>query len=140
MRGRGRHGGFTLIEAILAIVVLAVAMPSMFLAIKGAQERRAAPVLAARARFLASEKLEDVVADRQSAARGYAYVVAANYPAEPAVPGFAGFTRTVAIAETDATLATPGTGFKKVTVTVAWTDAGSARSYQLATVLTDYTP
>ena len=46
---------------------------------------------------------------------------------------------TAAIPASD--LVTAGTGYKKATVTVGWTDArGSARSLAISTVLTDYTP
>lgn len=129
----------TLIEAIAAIVVIAVAVPPVLLAVRESAVRRVDPVQFSRARWLASEKLEDIIADRHSATRGYTYVVTANYPAEGSVTGFTGFARSVTIAETDATLSAAGTGYKTVTVTVTWTDRrGQARSLALATVVTDY--
>lgn len=133
------HPGFTLIEAIIAIVVLAVAVPPMLWSIQESQVSRVAPILVSRARWLATEKLEDIVADRHSSTRGYGYVIDANYPAEVAVTGMTGFSRSVAITETGAALASGGTGYKLVTVTVGWTDARSqARSLSLSTVVTDY--
>ncbi|MBY0111901.1 MAG: prepilin-type N-terminal cleavage/methylation domain-containing protein [Phycisphaerales bacterium] len=133
------HSGFTLIEAIAAIVVLAVAVPPMLWSIQDSQVSRVAPILASRARWLATEKLEDIIADRHSTTRGYGYVVAANYPAEPSVAGMAGFSRSVSITETGAAMASGGTGYKLVTVTVGWIDARArARSLSLSTVVTDY--
>lgn len=133
------HPGFTLIEAIIAIVVLAVAVPPMLWSIQDSQVSRVAPILASRARWLATEKLEDIVADRHSSTRGYGYVIDANYPAEAAVTGMTGFSRSVAITETGAALASGGTGYKLVTVTVGWIDArAEARSLSLSTVVTDY--
>lgn len=137
-RGSGR--GFTLIEAILAVVVLSIAMPAMLWSIRDSIRRRADPVLLSRARWLAAEKLEDCIADAHSPTRGYSYVVNANYAAETPVTGFTGMNRSVSIAET-APKFVAGTGWKTITVTVAYTDGqGVARSLALATVVTSYTP
>lgn len=139
MNGRTRHSAFTLIEAIIAIVILAVAMPPMLWAIQDSQSTRSAPILTSRARWLATEELEDIIADRHSTTRGYAYVLASNYPAEPTIAGFPGYSRAVAVTETGAAFASGGTGYKLVTVTVSWTDGRrQARSLSLSTVVTDY--
>lgn len=135
-----RDRGFTLIEAILAVVVLSIAMPAMLWSIRDSIRRRADPVLLSRARWLAAEKLEDCIADAHSPTRGYSYVVNANYAAETPVTGFTGMNRSVSIAET-APKFVAGTGWKTITVTVAYTDGqGVARSLSLATVVTSYTP
>lgn len=132
--------GVTLIEAIAAIVIIAVAVPPVLMAVRESAVRRVDPVQMSRARWLASEKLEDIIADRHSGTRGYAYVIDANYAAEAAVTGFTGFARSVTINETNATLSAAGVGYKTVTVTVTWTDRrGVARSLALSTVVTSYT-
>lgn len=131
--------GFTLIEAVVAVVVLAVAIPPMLWAIREAHQQRVNPVLLSRARWLATERLEDIIADRHSTTRGYAYLLPANYPPESPVAGFDGFTRSVTLAETDADLVTAGSGYMNVTVDVSWTDgAGAARTLEVSTVLTEY--
>ena len=139
-----RRTGFTLIETVAAIVILAVAVPPMLWAVTEAQRQRINPLLASRARWLTVEKLEDIVADRHSSTRGYSYLISANYAAENPVPGYAGFTRTVAFLETKADLATtapPPLGYMTVTVTVGWNDADAeARTRAISTVLTEYTP
>ena len=139
-----RRTGFTLIETVAAIVILAVAVPPMLWAVTEAQRQRINPMLASRARWLAVEKLEDIVADRHSTTRGYSYLVTGNYAAENPVPGYTGFTRSVAFLETKADLATTAPaplGYMTVTVTVGWNDADlSARTLDISTVLTDYTP
>jgi type II secretory pathway pseudopilin PulG len=141
--GRARRRpsrAFTIVEAVIAVCILGVAMPAMLWAIKESVRTRANPVLAARARWLAAEKLEDVIADRHSTTRGYAYLLNANYAAETPVTGFAGMNRSVSITETGPNFAA-GTGWKTVTVTVTYTDGtGVSRSLPLSTVLTDYTP
>ena len=126
-------------EAIAAIVVLSVAIPGMFWALRDAQIRRADPALDTRARWLATEKLESIIADRHSASRGYSYVINANYPSEASVAGFAGFSRSTSVSETAADLASAGTGYKRVTVTVSYTGGNAqSRTLSLSTILTDY--
>nr|AQQ75240.1 hypothetical protein [uncultured bacterium] len=111
----------------------------MLWSIKQAHVQRVNPMMASKARWLATEKLEDIIADRHSTTRGYGYLVSGNYPIENPVGGAPGFTRSVSINETRANLTSPGTGYKRVTVTVSWTDATSTnRSLSIATVLTDY--
>lgn len=135
------ESAFTLIETIAAVVILAVAIPPMLWAVRDAHVGRVDSVLSSRARWLATEKLEDVIADRHSTTRGYGYLTAGNYPAESPVTGFANFSRSVSLTETDADLITPGSGYMNVTVSVTWNDAmGTARTMAISTVLTDYTP
>lgn len=137
----GRRG-LTLIEAIAAIVILSVAIPAMLWALRDAARRRVDPVLVNRARWLAGERLEDIIADRHSPSRGYAYVVNANYAAENPVSGFNGMQRTVSIVETGSPPSFgAGTGYKTVTISVTFTDGMAvSRTLSLATVITDYTP
>jgi len=138
---RPHRRGFTLIESIAAVVILSTAMPPLLWAVRQPHRDRVSPIKASQARWLATEKLEDIIADRHSTTRGYAYLLNSNYTVENSITGSPGFTRTVAIVETAADLITAGTGFKKVTVTIEWTDArGGSRSLAIATILTDYTP
>jgi len=131
--------GFTLVETVAAVIILSIAIPPMLWSIRQAQINRVNPMMVSKARWLATEKLEDIVADRHSSTRGYGYVIAANYPTENPVAGYTGFRRTVTITETAADLVTVGTGYKKVTVTVTWTDAtATSRSLPLTTIVTDY--
>ena len=133
---RAPHHGFTLIEAIISIVILSISVPAMLYAVRGAHVQRVNPMMASTARWLATEKLEDVIADADSATRGYAYVIAANYTAEGSIASFPGYTRSVAITETAADLVSAGTGYKRVVVTVSWTDATSAaRALSITTVI-----
>lgn len=132
--------GLSILEAIVAIVILGVAMPSLLFALRRAHMDRATPVLASRARWLAIEGLEDVLADRASPGRGYTYLVDTNYPPEASVAGFPGFSRTVSITETGVDL-DPGTGAKVVTVTVGWTDLQSnAASLELSSAVAELGP
>ena len=120
--------------------MLAILIPPTMWALREGHQGRINPVLVSRARWLATEKLEDIIADRHSTTRGYAYLLAGNYAAESSISGFPGFSRAVAFSETASDLSSPGSGYKRVTVTVSWIDAkGTPRSLAIATVLTDYT-
>lgn len=143
--GQPRRRGFTLIESVAGIVLLAVAIPAMLWSIRSAQRDRANPVLASTARWLAEEKLEDMIADRHSTDGAFGYANLAGGSETP-VAGQPGFTRTTTVSEHGpwngaAQIWSAGTGYKTVTVTVTWTDAGAqARSLAISTVVTDYTP
>ena len=114
-------------------------MRARWIAVEAQPVRRADPTLVIRARWLASEKLEMIIADRHSASRGYPYVTSGNYAAEPSVAGFAGFSRSVSVSETGADLVGAGTGYKNVAVSVSYTNgSGQAQTFRLATVLTEY--
>lgn len=133
--------GFTIIEAVVAMVLIGVALPPMLWALRQEHRNRVRPVLAAEAGWLAVEKLEDIIADRHSTTRGYGYLVAGNYPAENPVAGVTGFSRSVTLAETGPDLVSAGTGYKKATVNVTWLDGtGTSRTTTLSTIVTDYTP
>ena len=141
--------GFTLIETIAAVVILTVAMPPMMWALNEAHLQRANPMLVARARWLATEKLEDIVADRHDATRGWAYVkTPGNYSAENPVDAgdYPQFNRSVTLSEHGAwdnggQTWSAGTGYLTVTVDVDWTDAGGdPRTLSISTIVTDYTP
>ncbi|MGI9015043.1 MAG: type IV pilus modification PilV family protein [Phycisphaerales bacterium] len=137
--GKTRHRAFTLIETIAAIVVLSIGVPPILYAVREAHVARVNPALVAKARWLAVERMEDVIADRYAPARGYDWVVAARYQAESPVTGFGQFTRTVAVLETGPDLATPGSGYKLVTISVSWSDArGVTQSFDVTSVLTEY--
>jgi prepilin-type N-terminal cleavage/methylation domain-containing protein len=139
-RARGRRA-FTLIECVVAIVILGVATPGMFMALRAAANSSMAGIQASRARWLIQDKLEDIIADRHSATRGYSYITAANYPDEASISGSPGFSRSVAIVPTNALLTGAGTGYLKVTVTVSYVDwNATTRSLSVGTVVTDYTP
>ncbi len=134
-----RRHAFSLIDTLAAIVLISVAAPLMLVAIGQSTLRRATATQAITARWLLSEKLESITADRHSTTRGYTYLTTANYPAETPVTGYLNFTRATTITETTADLITPGTGYKTVTVTVTWNDpTAGTRTSTLSTVVTDY--
>lgn len=126
-------------EVVATIVVIGLAAPALLIAVRDATVRRASIQQQIIARWLVCEKLEDVVADRHSATRGWSYIANANYPAEATVNGFVPYARTTTVTETGSDLASPGNGYRTVTVTVTYRDAREGtKSIAIATVLTDY--
>jgi prepilin-type N-terminal cleavage/methylation domain-containing protein len=129
----------TLIECIVAVVIISIAVPSSLWAMRDAAVQRLAPIQASKARWLITEKLEDVIADRHG--NGYVSLGAngTTTATESSITGFSGFTRTTTRAEVGATLAAGGTGYQLITVTVSWTDSkGQSRSLSASSVVTDY--
>ncbi len=132
--------GFTLMETIAAVVILAIAVPPMLWSIRDAHVQRIDPMMMTKAYWLASSKLEDVIADRHSVTRGYDYLTGGNYPAEYNIAGYPGFSRFVSLTETGADLVSAGSGYMNVTVRVRWQDArGRVQDLPVSTVLTEYT-
>ena len=123
MRGRPRsrvraghgHGGFTLIEVVLVIVIAGVALLPLSMLFANTSIRSGDAHNASIAAQLAEAKMEEITADKNSPARGFTYLQAANYPTENPVAAFAGYSRSVSIAP-DSTY--DGVTFRTVSVTV----------------------
>ena len=120
MRRRGASRppapGFTLIEVVLIIVIAGVAVLPLSMLFANASIRSGDARNATVAAQLAQAKMEEIAADKNSPLRGFAYLVAANYPAESPVPAFSNYSRSVSIAP-DSTY--DGVTFRTVSVTVS---------------------
>ena len=121
-RHRSSRPSATIIEVVMALVILSIALPPLVTSFVEASMQSIYPANASVASFLAIERMEEIVARRYRGTDGYAAVTAANFAAESPVPGFPGFNRSVAVSYTDASLAPAGTdqGYKKVRVVVTW--------------------
>lgn len=118
-------GGFTLIEVIITLVVLSIAAIGVLTVFMTGMKGSADPLLVNQATHLAQEKMDQVIGDRMNPARGYAYIIPANYPAEAPVVGFPAFNRSAAVfcvtaADLNTSTGAPpcGSGYTHVTVTV----------------------
>ncbi|MCC6951501.1 MAG: prepilin-type N-terminal cleavage/methylation domain-containing protein [Phycisphaerales bacterium] len=133
--------GFTLVESIVGLVLLSVCVPPLLWALAESRRTAAAPAQAEVAYWLASERLEDLVADRCSPGRGFAYLTPAHYPDEKSVEGFSGFSRSVTLTGCGPDLTPPEDGFVLARVTVRWTGArGTSLSVSATTVLAEKLP
>jgi type IV pilus assembly protein PilV len=113
--------GFTLIEVLIAMVLLSIALLGMAGLITGIMTGNAHSNRLTTGTTLAQEKMEDI---RRA---GYAGVSAGT---ESSLTGYPLFQRTTGVAANS-----PAAGMKTVTVTVSW-DSG-AKSVALTTLLTE---
>lgn len=132
--------GFTLIEAVITLVLISggiVGILHLFQQnVRSANEME----LTVAATYLAQERLEQMIQDKKY--RGFAYTIAANYPASEdlTAQGYPGYTRTINILEVrenDLTSPAPpsGSGYKRVTVAV---QVAGGDTVTLETILTEW--
>ncbi|MGA3084672.1 MAG: prepilin-type N-terminal cleavage/methylation domain-containing protein [Thermodesulfobacteriota bacterium] len=91
--------GFTLIEALISVVILSIAVTGIFLIFSAGLAPRKAPISIEHTTGaqLVQERLELIKADCNNPARGFVYIASANYPSETLTGAFAGYTRTTTI-------------------------------------------
>lgn len=115
--------GFTLVEAVITLVLISGGILGVLHLFE--QNVRSANNMehTARASYLAQERLEQIVQDKEYL--GFDTIVAVNYPTNEnlTAQGFGGYTRTVNILEVNANDLTspappPGSGYKRITVSV----------------------
>jgi len=126
-------GGFTLIEAIITLVVLSIAAVGVLSVFTTGIQGSANPLVLDQAVQLAQEKMEEAVALRKSG--GFAAINSIN----PGVPAFPAPFNTYAwsrVVDCDPTFAPCPAQYQRVTVTVSW-NAG-ADSVSLVTLIANY--
>ena len=128
------HQGFTLIEVVITIVLLAIITSGIMAMFTTFSQSNGDPSVITQATELAQEKLDQIIADKNNTVSGFNYVVNASYPAENPVAGFTGFNRSVNIifVNTGTLNNTAGgiTNYKNITVTVS-SKAGSVTTSTL---------
>ncbi len=137
-----KDDGFTLIEVILIIVIMAIVIPGLIAGVSfmtGSQVNLLGTTTAAN---LAQEELENVIAKKMSTcgACGYANITV-GAGTFSAVSGFPNYEKKTDVELVDANLNPSGTdqGYKKVTVTVRAVGVGpSVPNAVLVSLLTNY--
>ncbi len=87
--------GFTFVEVIIIIVILGIAIPALMSLLSSNLIDSAKFKIITEANVYAQEKLDEIIADKKSPARGYNWVITAGRYLDD-VPAN-GFTRTVFI-------------------------------------------
>ncbi len=95
MRRSGLKEGFSIVEALIMMTVLAIGLVTILLVLRTASINNADAHFATIAGKLAEGKLEEIMADRRT--RSFAYIDNANYPDEDPVTEFAAYKRSVNI-------------------------------------------
>lgn len=134
--------GFTFIEVILVIILMAVAIPGLVSAVSFVTKAQVNPMGATIAADLAQEEIETVIAKKKSACGTCGYAnIAVGVGAAVAVPGFANYQKQTTVAFVDAALnpSAGDVGYKRVTVTVSAVGVGpSVPNAVMVTLLTSY--
>lgn len=151
-RARKDQAGFTLIETIITLVVLSLAAVGVLSVFTIGMKGSANPLILNQAVSLAQEKMDTIIGDRMNPARGYSWIVAADYntnalkymPENP-VPGFTAFNRSVTICCVSAAnlnynppcASSPpcASGYAHITVTVTY---AAINSVSVDAIVTNY--
>ena len=124
----GRHRGFTLIETLVALSILAFALAGLSMLMLGNVQTGLDARRITAAGALAQQKLEDLRAFGYSAATGSGSETLSE---SGGTTGVTPFTRSW-------TVATGGTaGTKNLTITVAWSDQQGSHQFQLRSILAE---
>lgn len=136
---KNKMKGFTIIELVLAIVIISVGLFGMMALFNNVTRGVMEGDMNIIATFLGREKLEQLVADKVY--RGYAYIINSNYTTnENLTVGSYNFNRQFSIYEvskTDLITALAGSGFKRIDMTIKWGEDANQR-ITMPTVLASY--
>lgn len=116
---RGGSRGFTLIELVMLLVILAIGVPPLIVIGNQILQQMHQSSYVTIGTALAQEKIETILGDKDAPSRGFTYIVSGNYAAESPVAGFTGYNRTVTI-DADSTYNT--ITFRNVKVAVTTPD------------------
>ncbi len=135
-----KSNGFTLIEIIITIAVLAIAAVGVLSVFSVGIQGSPHPLLVAQATQLAQERMETIVGDRLNPGRSFNYIDPGNYGADAPVVGPNTFNRSVSIfcvtaADLNTNKGAPpcASGYTHVTVTVANAAIGTVTVQGLVT-------
>lgn len=117
-----KRRAMSLVEVVFAILILGLAVPPLLVQVgTGAQQQQAAMVQTNLVQ-IASERLNDILADHANPLRGYAYLVDASYPLNSAPRGLTGYTLRTELREVsgaDYLSVQAGSGIKRVRITAS---------------------
>jgi competence protein ComGC len=129
----GSVSGFTLMEAIIIIVLVGIFMAAIGIPFLSGIRESHIPEIISTAHFLAVEEQEHL------ANLDYSALTPGTWALENPISGFPGYSRQVVVANVDANLNPSGSdvGYRTVTVTVYHNDLAAA-GMSIETLRTDY--
>jgi prepilin-type N-terminal cleavage/methylation domain-containing protein len=119
---RSARRGMSLIEVVLAMVILSLAIGPVLLSVAAGAAQQQSALIEQNLVELASERLWGVFVDRTDPTKGYAAITSAAYPNETAPRGLTGYSRRTEIREvspTDYYTPQAGSGLKRLRVTAS---------------------
>lgn len=114
--------GLSLVEVVIAIVILGLAVPPLMFEMAAGVRQREATLVQQNLTQLAAERMWEIFADHADPSRGYDYLADGAYPDETAPRGLTGYTRQTTIQEvssTDYRTAAAGSGIKRFRILVS---------------------
>ena len=137
--------GFSLIELIITIIVIAVGVLGLIAALSFTTGRSINAELMTTTTLLAQERMEQLIGDRRSSGYTAASLDIGTTPATAFSAPYADYTWTVEICNVDDTLMPTnctdpddGSGYKRMTVTVVNTRMPEASTVSIVSLVTDY--
>jgi len=118
---RARHA-LSLIEVVVAMVLLGLAVPPLLLQIAAGVKQQEATLIQQNLAHLASERMWQIFTDHADSTHGYDAIIAAAYPNETAPDGLMGYTRKTEVREvspTDYITPQAGSGVKRFRIQVS---------------------
>ncbi len=126
-RGRRGRGGFTFIELLATMTLLAIALPSIMDGVSLSLAMAGAARSQAQAASLCQSKLQELLATQQWQQTQQSGDCGEEYP---------GFTWTAVVSDwTGASSDTAGANLKQLDVSVLWTQRNAQRSVELSTLV-----
>ena len=132
-------GGFTLIEAVLIMTIIASSFLGFGYLFGNVDQEALKADLTILATKLAKERMEELI--QTKADSGYA-AISVGTTSTPVTSGTWNFTRVVTVSyvnPADFSSSASDTGYKKVLITVSW-GAGTGASVALTTLMTNMVP
>lgn len=146
MRLISRKDGFTLIEIILAIIIISIGVLGLVSAISFTSSKGINAEVITTAHVLAQECMENLIAEKRANGYGAGPLAIGTTIDPPACPAFTGYPRTVEICNVDGNLANPDctapdnvSGYKRITVSINYTGLADLPTpvVSLVSVVTD---
>jgi type II secretory pathway pseudopilin PulG len=120
-----RRRAISLLEVVVAMVIMAIAIPPLFIQIAADVQQQEAFLVQRNLTHLASERLWEIYADHADPDRGFDHVAESSYPGEADAGGLTGYVRTTEVLEvsdSDYVTQTANSGVKRCRVTVTAPD------------------